>query len=55
MGRGDFKRIDAFLNRFASTGLPRPIFATVTPSNLGFKVRDLLVELLQVHRATAGK
>ena len=44
-------QVRVFLDQYASTLLPRPIFATVTPSNLSFTVRDLLVELLQEHRA----
>lgn len=44
-------QVRVFLDRYASTLLPRPIFATVTPSNLSLTVRDLLVELLQEHRA----
>ena len=44
-------QVRIFLDRFSSTQLPRPIFATVTPSNLGFTVRDLLIELLKEHRA----
>jgi hypothetical protein len=48
-------RVRIFLDRYASTELPRPIFATATPSNLNFTVRDLLIELLQEHRAMKAK
>jgi len=48
-------QVRVFLDQYASTRLPRPIFATVTPSNLDFKVRDLLVELLQEHRAMSER
>jgi hypothetical protein len=44
-------QVRVFLDRYASTGLTRPIFATVTPSNRNFTVRDLLIELLREHRA----
>jgi hypothetical protein len=44
-------QVRVFLDQYASTRLPRPIFATVTPGNLSFTVRDLLVELLKEHRA----
>jgi hypothetical protein len=48
-------QVRVFLDQYASTQLPRPIFATVTPSNLNFTVRDLLIELLEEHRAMAAK
>lgn len=48
-------QIRTLLDAYASTQLPRPIFAAVTPSNLAFTVRDLLVELLQEHRAMTAK
>ena len=48
-------QVRVFLDQYASTQLPRPIFATVTPSNLDFKVRDLLIELLQEHRAMSER
>ena len=48
-------QVRVFLDQYASTQLPRPIFATVTPSNLDFTVRDLLIELLQEHRAMSEK
>jgi hypothetical protein len=45
------QEVGAFLDGFAVTGLPRPIFAGVTPTNLGMTVRALLVDLLAEHRA----
>jgi hypothetical protein len=48
-------QVRVFLDQYASTQLPRPIFATVTPSNLNFTVRDLLIELLQEHRAMSER
>ena len=44
-------QVRVFLDRFSSTQLPRPIFAAVTPSNLSFTVRELLIELLKEHQA----
>ena len=43
-------RIHAFIDGFPSTGLPRPIFASATQSNLQFIVRDLIIELLKEHQ-----
>jgi len=48
-------QVRVFLDQYASTQLPRPIFATVTPSNLDFTVRDLLVELLHERRAMSER
>lgn len=48
-------QVRALLDHYASTRLPRPIFATVTPSNLDFTVRDLLIDLLKEHRAMTAK
>lgn len=48
-------QVRVFLDQYASTQLPRPIFATVTHSNLEFKVRDLLIELLKEHRAMSER
>ncbi len=48
-------QVRVFLDQYASTQLPRPIFATVTPSNLDFTVRDLLIDLLQEHRAMSER
>jgi hypothetical protein len=48
-------QVRVFLHRYASNRLPRPIFAMVTPSNLSFAVRDLLIDLLQEHRAMTEK
>ena len=46
--------IHAFLDRFGETGLPRPIFASATPTSLGFAVRDLLRDLLAEQNAMRG-
>lgn len=48
-------QLHALLGQYSSTQLPRPIFATATPVNLGVTVRDLLIDLLQEHRAMAGR
>jgi hypothetical protein len=45
--------VTRFLDGFSVTGLPRPIFAGVTPTNLGMTVRQLLRDLLAEHRAMA--
>jgi len=44
-------QIRALVGNYGGTGLPRPIFASVTPANLGRRVRDLLVDLLREHAA----
>lgn len=41
------------MDEFGETGLPRPIFAAATPTNLQFTVKQLLVELLREQRAMA--
>ena len=41
--------VHAFLDGYASTGLPRPIFASATPTNLSFPVKGLLKELAAEH------
>jgi hypothetical protein len=43
-------QLQAFLSEFKASKLPRPIFASVTPINLGFQVGKLLVELLAEQR-----
>jgi hypothetical protein len=45
------QQVRALIDSYAATGLRRPIFAVSTPSNLGFSLRDLLVELLKEHQA----
>ena len=45
------RQINELLKRFPSTDLVRPIFSTTTPSNLEFTVRELLVHLIEEHRA----
>lgn len=44
-------QIQEFLGSYHSSGLPRPIFASVTPANLEFPVGKLLVELIAEQRA----
>ena len=39
------------LKQFKTTGLPRPIFATTTETNLSFTVKTLLMHLLEEQRA----
>ena len=48
-------QIQDLIDNFSSTGLPRPIFAVPTLSNLSFTVRDLLVELLKEYQAMAER
>lgn len=43
--------IQGFLGAFDEAGIPRAIFASATPTSLGFVVRDLLRELLAEDRA----
>ena len=48
-------QLKAFLSEFRSCGLPRPIFASVTPHNLEFPVGKLLLELLNEQREMAKR
>ncbi len=48
------EQINGILASYDLTKMRRPIFATVTKRNLNFTVRELLVELLQEHKAMAG-
>ena len=43
------------MDEFGDTGLPRPIFAAATPTNLRFTVKQLLIELLREQRAMAER
>jgi hypothetical protein len=43
------------IDGFAGTGLAPPIWASTTPGNLSFTVRDLLRELLAEQRAMASR
>jgi hypothetical protein len=43
--------INAVVDRWADTGLPRPLFACATPSSLELTVKRLLSDLLREHRA----
>lgn len=47
------EQIRDLLNHFPPE-LSRPIFATATPNNMKYTVRDLLMELLQEHKAMAA-
>jgi hypothetical protein len=46
-----FDAVRNIMTNFAKNGLPRPIFATTTPTNLQFRVRDLLLHLLEEQRS----
>ena len=48
-------QLQAFLSEYTASKLPRPIFASVTPINLGFPVGKLLVELLAEQREMAKR
>ncbi|MBN2719346.1 MAG: DUF3783 domain-containing protein [Deltaproteobacteria bacterium] len=43
--------VQTVMGRFKECGLPRPIFATTTPTNLKFTVKTLLQHLLEEQRA----
>lgn len=43
-------QLQGFISGYRTSGLPRPIFASVTPINLDFPVGKLLVELLREQR-----
>lgn len=45
------QEIHAVINRYSTTGLPRPLFASATPANVNFLLRQLLLELLEEHKA----
>ena len=49
------RQIHAIIDHWKGTGLPRPIWASTTPNNLSFTVRDLLKELLAEQRAMAAQ
>ena len=46
--------VHAVMDRFSRTGLPRPIFATTTPTNLTFTVKTLLIHLLEEQKMARG-
>ena len=48
-------QLRAFLTSYAASGLPRPIFASSTPTNLGFAVSKLLLDLLQEQREQSNR
>jgi hypothetical protein len=45
------EQVGAALDRYGTTGLPRPIFAVATPANLEFTVVQLLDDLMAERRA----
>ena len=45
------EELDSTLGDFHKTGLKRPIFATATPSNMSFSVKELLNHLLSEQRS----
>jgi hypothetical protein len=47
-------RVHAALDHWAGIGLPRPLFACATPSNLAFTVKRLLGDLWREHRALSA-
>ena len=47
-------QLQSFINELRSSGLPRPIFASTTESNLEFEVGTLIVELLREQRQMGG-
>ncbi|PKN25179.1 MAG: hypothetical protein CVU65_09560 [Deltaproteobacteria bacterium HGW-Deltaproteobacteria-22] len=49
---GEARRV---VGEWKASGLPRPIFAAATDSNLHFSVRDLLGHLLEEHRSHGGR
>lgn len=48
------KKLNIFIANFKSTGISQPLLATVTPTSIGWKFRDL-VEELQRERAAIAK
>jgi len=48
-------QIHKLIDNYAYAGIRRPIFAAVTPNNLNFTVKELLVDLLKEHRAMTQK
>lgn len=49
------RQLHAVIDGWRETGLPRPIWASTTPNNLTFGLRDLLKELLAEQRAMAER
>ncbi len=47
--------VGAVMDQFAKSGLKRPIFATTTPTNLGFTVKTLLLHLLEEEKAVRAQ
>jgi len=49
------RQLHAMIDGWAAAGLAPPIWASTTPNNLEFTVRDLLRELLAEQRAMGGR
>ncbi|MBN2672791.1 MAG: DUF3783 domain-containing protein [Deltaproteobacteria bacterium] len=47
--------VQLVMRRFSECSLPRPIFATTTPTNLDFTVKELLKHLLAEARAAGNR
>lgn len=48
------QKLNTFIGNFKSTGITQPLLATVTPTSIGWKFRDLVTEL-QRERAAIAK
>lgn len=48
------KKLNAFIGNFKTTGMAQPLLATVTQTSIGWKFRDLILEL-QRERAAIAK
>lgn len=46
-----YKDVQQVMQHFSTSGLPRPIFATTTPTNLAFTIKELLLHLLEEQKA----
>lgn len=49
------ENIRDLLDNFSDCEVPRPIFATTTPVNLTFTVRELLIDILEEHKVMSQK
>jgi len=45
------KELNAFIHDFKTLGLPRPLFAVVTPTSINWKFKELVMELLEEKKA----
>ena len=48
-------QLQNFVSTYRTAGLPRPIFASTTPINVGFPVGRLIVDLLKEQRAMSQR